>query len=245
MIYLRTIRLDFLDVGPNIQNLEIFEHLENLYLQYNKISEIGQGLAMNVNLVFLALHGNQLKRVEGLSHLRRLAFLDLSNNLIEDLPDVKSCLPCESMMILKLHGNPMESNSYRKRIVLAMPKLEELDRLKVVQAERLFYRGLIKLDLDKLLEQYRRERGESDAKDKMERDLYLDFMEDKGQESQQRMMKSLDEFAKMDEFESLKAQFTDIMHEHKQQKDLLETKAGYQTKEIDTRVTEVMDRYSR
>ena len=126
-----------------------------------------------------------------------------------------------------------------------MPKLEELDRLKVVQAERLFYRGLIKLDLDKLLEQYRRERGEADAKDKMERDLYLDFMEDKGQESQQRMMKSLDEFAKMDEFESLKAQFTDIMHEHKQQKDLLETKAGYQTKEIDTRVTEVMDRYSR
>ena len=109
MIYLRTIRLDFLDVGPQIQNLEIFEHLENLYLQYNKIIEIGQGLAMNVNLVFLALHGNQLKRVEGLSHLRRLAFLDLSNNLIEDLPDVKSCLPCESMMILKLHGNPMES----------------------------------------------------------------------------------------------------------------------------------------
>jgi len=32
MIYLRTIRLDFLDVGPNIENLEIFEHLENLYL---------------------------------------------------------------------------------------------------------------------------------------------------------------------------------------------------------------------
>ena len=32
MIYLRTIRLDFLDVGPKIENLEIFEHLENLYL---------------------------------------------------------------------------------------------------------------------------------------------------------------------------------------------------------------------
>jgi hypothetical protein len=38
----------------------------------------------------------------------------------------------------------------------------------------------------------------------MERDLYLDFMEEKGQESQQRMMKSLDEFAKMDEFTQLK-----------------------------------------
>lgn len=44
MIYLRTIRLDFLDVGPKIENLEIFEHLENLYLQYNKIQEIGIGL---------------------------------------------------------------------------------------------------------------------------------------------------------------------------------------------------------
>ena len=205
MIYLRTIRLDFLDIGPHIQNLEIFEHLENLYLQYNKISEIGMGLAMNVNLIFLALHGNQIKRLEGLSHLKRLAFLDLSNNLIEELPEVRSCLPCENMMILKLHGNPLESNSYRKRIVLAMPKLEELDRTKVVQAERLFYRGLIKIDIDKLLEEYRRERGESDAKDKMERDLYLEFMEDKGQESQQRMMNSLDEFAKLDEFESLKA----------------------------------------
>ena len=35
------------------------------------------------------------------------------------------------------------------------------------------------------------------------------------------------------------------MQEHRQQRDLLETKAGYQTKEIDSRVTEVMDRYSR
>lgn len=38
----------------------------------------------------------------------------------------------------------------------------------------------------------------------MEKDLYLDFMQDKGEESQQRMMKSLDEFAKMDEFDKLK-----------------------------------------
>lgn len=86
MIYLRNIRLDFLDVGPKIENLEIFEHLENLYLQYNKISEIGTGLQMNVNLVFLALHNNQLKNIEGLSHLKKLAYLDLSHNLIEEVP---------------------------------------------------------------------------------------------------------------------------------------------------------------
>jgi Leucine-rich repeat (LRR) protein len=87
---------------------------------------------MNINLVFLALHNNQIKKIEGLSHLKRLAFLDLSNNLIEEVPEVKQCLPCDNMMILKLHGNPMETVSYRKRVVLAMPKLEELDRIKVV-----------------------------------------------------------------------------------------------------------------
>ena len=86
MIYLRTIRLDFLDVGPKIENLEIFEHLENLYLQYNKIQEIGIGLKRNVNLVFLALHNNQIKNIEGLSHLNKLAYLVLSNNFIEELP---------------------------------------------------------------------------------------------------------------------------------------------------------------
>ena len=58
MIYLRTIRLDFLDVGPIIDNLDIFEHLENLYLQFNKLQFIGKGLSANVNLIFLALHNN-------------------------------------------------------------------------------------------------------------------------------------------------------------------------------------------
>ena len=61
--------------------------------------------------------------------------------------------------------------------------LEELDRIKVIQAERLAYKGLIKIDVNKLLEQYRTERQEKDAKDKVERELYLDFMQEKGEES--------------------------------------------------------------
>ena len=212
MIYLRTIRLDFLDVGPNIDNLEIFEHLESLYLQYNKLSSIGKGLSQNVNLVFLALHNNQIKRIEGLKHLKKLAFLDLSNNEIEDIPNVEE-IPSQSLMILKLFNNPVKD--YRKRIVLHLPKLEELDRIKVIEAERLAYKGLIKIDVVKLVEQFRMQRQEQDAKEKMERELYLDFMLEKGLESQARMMKSLDEFAKMDEFDSLKTQLTDMLSEHK------------------------------
>jgi hypothetical protein len=57
----------------------------------------------------------------------------------------------------------------------------------------------------------------------MERELYLDFMQEKGLESQQRMMNSLEDFAKLDEFTSLKKQFTDMLSEHKQQRELLES----------------------
>lgn len=106
MIYLRTIRLDFLDLGPKIENLEIFEHLESLYLHYNKIQEIGRGLEMNKNIIFLSLHNNQIKKLEGVKHLRHLAFLDISNNQIESIPDIKE-VPRENLMILKLQGNPI------------------------------------------------------------------------------------------------------------------------------------------
>lgn len=41
---------------------------------------------MNVNLIFLALHNNQIKNIEGLGHLKKLAYLDLSNNMIEEVP---------------------------------------------------------------------------------------------------------------------------------------------------------------
>jgi hypothetical protein len=50
MINLKTIRLGFLGVGPKIENLEIFENLRSVYLQNNKITRIGEGFKMNVNL---------------------------------------------------------------------------------------------------------------------------------------------------------------------------------------------------
>lgn len=96
-----------------------------------------------------------------------------------------------------------------------------------------------------MLEQYRVERADKDAKEKMERELYLDFMQEKGLESQQRMMKSLDEFAKLDEFTQLKKQFTDLLSEHKTQKEMLLSSQQMKTKEIDARVDEVNERYSR
>jgi hypothetical protein len=45
-----------------------------------------------------------------------------------------------------------------------MPKLEEFDRIKVVQAERMAYKGLVKVDVEKLLNGYKTERADKDAK---------------------------------------------------------------------------------
>jgi len=146
-------------------------------------------------------------------------------------------------MILKLFGNPVKD--YRRRVVMHLPKLEELDRVKVIEAERLAYRGLIKIDVDKMVEGFRLQRQEQDAKEKMERELYLDFMMEKGLESQTRMMKSLDEFAKMDEFDSLKTQLTGMLSDHKAQREDQEGKTSRREAEIDRQVTEVMERYSR
>ena len=35
LIELKNLRMTFLNIGPNLQNLEFFENLENLFLQHN------------------------------------------------------------------------------------------------------------------------------------------------------------------------------------------------------------------
>ena len=131
MIYLKTIRLGFLNLGPAIESLDIFEYVQNLYLQYNKIQEIGDGLRMNPNLEFLALQSNQIKKVEGIKHLRKLSFLDLSNNLIAQY-DVEE-FP-QNIMVLKMIENPCQKaiKDYRRQLVVHLPQLEDLDKIKVI-----------------------------------------------------------------------------------------------------------------
>ena len=78
IIYLKTIRLGFVNIGE-ISNLDLFDHLQSLFLESNKIKAI-KGLEKNINLEFLALQNNYIKKIENISHLSKLALLDLSNN---------------------------------------------------------------------------------------------------------------------------------------------------------------------
>jgi Leucine-rich repeat (LRR) protein len=61
--------------------------------------------AMNLNLNFLALQKNKITKVEGIKHLPNLQFLDLSENMIEEI-DIATELPA-SLIFLKLIKNPI------------------------------------------------------------------------------------------------------------------------------------------
>jgi hypothetical protein len=48
--------------------------------------------------------------------------------------------------MLRMHNNPVEESDqkeYRKQAVMGIPHLMELDKVKVIEAERLVYSGLL------------------------------------------------------------------------------------------------------
>ena len=55
-----------------------------------------------------------------------------------------------------------------------------------------------------MLAKFKNERKEKDAHERMELELYIEYMEGLGLESAARMRQGLEEFARMDEFEGLK-----------------------------------------
>jgi hypothetical protein len=102
-----------------------------------------------------------------------------------------------------MNENPVEKadpKEYRKKSVLALKFLTELDKVKVIEAERLFYRGLLppqlKFSVEKKIAQFKAERLEEEAKEKLEDDLYREMMEDKGVTVTERISNNLDVFEK-------------------------------------------------
>lgn len=56
---MQILRLTFLDIGPQISNLEFFDLLETLLLQHNRIERIGpDSLQFNIKLQMINLSNN-------------------------------------------------------------------------------------------------------------------------------------------------------------------------------------------
>jgi hypothetical protein len=61
------VRLNFLDIGPGIQNLDFCEALEDAYLTSNRIEKIGNGFARNYNLSILRMQDNLVYEIDELA----------------------------------------------------------------------------------------------------------------------------------------------------------------------------------
>ena len=84
---------------------------------------------------------------------------------------------------MRLNGNPAENedHNYRKQCVLALDWMTEMDKIKVVQAERMVYKGFIpasKFNVSQKLEQFKREKQEEEARKKMDFELYIEMMDE-------------------------------------------------------------------
>ncbi|BFY97618.1 hypothetical protein BsWGS_00658 [Bradybaena similaris] len=130
---IKRVRLDRENIGK-IDNLELLsDAVINLYLQSNEIKCI-ENLDCLPNLQVLILSNNKITKVEGILHLLKLIFLDISENCIDSITGDE--FP-KSVIILNLQGNPcVEKSSYRVSLVKALPKLKQLDGLDITSHEK-------------------------------------------------------------------------------------------------------------
>ena len=122
----------------NINELDTFVNLKELYLNQNYINEI-KGLESLKNLQVLNLGFNNIKKIENISHLKNLNLLDLSNNLIDQFNYEN--IPKENMIYLYMYYNPFFKNTnifeYRANIIINFIKIERIDKLQISDRERL------------------------------------------------------------------------------------------------------------
>ena len=116
-----------------------FANVTALYLQRNRLTST-EGIDGTTlpKLHFLALQGNALVSIATLGTLRRLALLDLSENVpLAALDELVGALPL-SVRYLTCVGCGCASNDveYREALVASLPELKRLDGADVTRGER-------------------------------------------------------------------------------------------------------------
>lgn len=106
----------------------------------------------------------------------------------------------ENLLALKLQGNPLVTEgankfTYRRDFILALENLEELDRLKVLPAERLNYQGLLpKVKIMNLLTDLELKTQQDESYLRLEIEIQQERQADLGKSSKEVMIESLEEF---------------------------------------------------
>ncbi|XP_032445932.1 leucine-rich repeat and guanylate kinase domain-containing protein isoform X2 [Xiphophorus hellerii] len=153
---LRQLNLDY-NCLSEVSGLTDCSMLNHLSLAYNKISKISN--LDNLPITYLCLKGNQLHCVEGLEklqniqvldlsrncitslsgiqNLRYLYFLNLENNQIMEIEDLKHAIDLLMLSNLNLLENPVqEHHDYRLKVIFLYRGLSILDNKKVTVEEK-------------------------------------------------------------------------------------------------------------
>ncbi|XP_071557394.1 protein tilB [Temnothorax nylanderi] len=143
----------------NIDKIQLIErHCRNLrilLLQHNLISKI-ENLSMLKRLEYLNLALNNIEVIENLEGLESLKKLDLTINFIGNLQSVKNLRSNEHLEHLILMGNPCtDYEYYRQYVVATLPQLQELDMKEIERSERIKALQIYSRARDDVIESYK------------------------------------------------------------------------------------------
>ncbi|OAD52288.1 Protein TILB like protein [Eufriesea mexicana] len=125
----------------NIEKIELIDktcrHLKILLLQHNLISKI-ENLSKLKRLEYLNLALNNIEEIENLEGLESLKKLDLTVNFIGNLRGIKKLRCNEHLEQLFLMGNPCtDYEGYREYAIATLIQLKELDGTPIERSERI------------------------------------------------------------------------------------------------------------
>jgi len=154
-----------------ISGLDIYcRHLKILYFQNNLIEKM-EGLSKLKELEYLNLAVNSIKKIEGVRRCESLKKLDMTLNFL-DVEDLKESIDeleyCEGLQELFLLGNPcLEWQDCKEYIIARLPQLVRLEGEDITRSQKLAARTKIKKLEDDLevLAADNRERKELEKKE--------------------------------------------------------------------------------
>ncbi|KAJ3331982.1 Protein tilB [Blyttiomyces sp. JEL0837] len=134
-----------------IENLDVYcRHLEILYLQNNLIKKI-ENLSKLKELRYLNLALNNITVVENLESCESLRKLDLTVNFISNIFSLQSLVKNEQLEELFLVGNPCtDLEGYREHVIVTLPQLKSLDGKSIEKSERI----KAKQNYDRIVERF-------------------------------------------------------------------------------------------
>ncbi|CAH8461464.1 unnamed protein product [Dicrocoelium dendriticum] len=126
------------------QNLERIELLDKLcrdlkilYLQNNLISKI-ENVSRLKKLEYLNLALNNIERIENLEGCESLKKLDLTVNFVGDLISIECLVDLYALEEIYLTGNPCaDYPHYRHYVIATLPQLQKLDGTDISKSERI------------------------------------------------------------------------------------------------------------